>query len=66
MVQRPAQKGFDLLIKVLSAAANFRFGDAAVGPQVLHQGIHLAGGDAAGVGLHHHGVERFVDPAAGL
>ena len=48
MVQRPAQKGFDLLIKVLSDAANFRFGDAA------------------GLGLHHHGVERLVDPAAWL
>jgi hypothetical protein len=48
MVQRPAQKGVELLIKVLSAAVNFRFGDAA------------------GVGLHHHGLERLVDPAAGL
>ena len=66
MVQRTAQKSFHLLIEALADLAKFRFGNAAVGLQGLHQIIHVAGGDAAGVGLHHHSVERLVDPAAGL
>ena len=50
----------------LADAAHLRFGDAAGSAQRLHQGVDLAGGDAAGVGLHHHGVEGLVDPAARL
>ncbi len=34
--------------------------------QRLDQGVDLAGGDTAGVGLHHHGVEGLVEPAAWL
>ena len=45
-------------------AADLRFGDAAGPAQRFHQSVHLPGGDATGVGLHHHGVERLVDPAA--
>ena len=50
----------------LADPAHLRFGDAAGAAQGLHQGINLPGGDAAGVGLHHHGVESLVDPAAWL
>jgi len=50
----------------LADAAHLRFGDAAGSAQRLHQGVDLAGGDATGVGLHHHGVEGLVDPAAWL
>ena len=50
----------------LANAAYLRFGDAAGAAQGLHQGINLPGGNAAGVGLHHHGVESLVDPAAWL
>jgi hypothetical protein len=32
----------------------------------LAYAAHLRFGDAAGVGLHHHGVESLVDPAAWL
>ena len=66
MVERPAQKGFHLLVKALADAAHLRFGDAAGPAQGLHQGVDLPRGDAAGVGLHHHGVEGLVDPAARL
>ncbi len=66
MVQRPAQEGFDLLVEALADAAHLRFGDAARPAQHLHQGIDLPGRYAAGVGLHHHGVERLVDQAAWL
>jgi len=59
MVKRPAQKGFHLLIEPLADTAHLRFGDAAGPAQRLHQGIDLLGGDPAGVGLHHHGVERL-------
>ena len=50
----------------LADAAHLRFGDAAGPAQRLHQGVDLPGGDAAGVGLHHHGVKSFVDPATRL
>jgi hypothetical protein len=41
-------------------------GDAALGAQRRHQGIHLAGGDATDVGLHDHRVQGLIDAAAGL
>ena len=63
MVKRLLQEGFHLLIEALADAAHLRFGDAAGSAQRLDQGVDLAGGDPAGVGLHHYGVERFVDPA---
>ena len=66
MVQRPAQKGFHLLVQALADAAHLRFGDAARPALRLDQGVDLAGGDPTGVGLHHHGVEGLVDPAAWL
>jgi hypothetical protein len=66
MVQRPAQKGFHLLVEPLANAARLRFGDATGAAQGLHQGINLPGGNAAGVGLHHHDVKSPVDPAAWL
>ena len=50
----------------LADAAYLRFGDAAGAAQRLHQGINLAGGDTIGVGLHHHGIEGLVHPAAWL
>jgi len=50
----------------LADAAHLGFGDAAGPAQRLDQGIDLAGGDAAGIGLHHHGVEGLVDPPAWL
>ena len=50
----------------LADPAHLRFGDAAGAAQGLHQRVDPAGGDAAGVGLHHHGVEGLIDPAAWL
>ena len=41
MLQRPAEKGFHLLIEALADAAHLRFGDAAGPAQRLHQGIDL-------------------------
>ena len=64
MVEWPAQKGFHLHIEALADPAHLRFGDAAGAAQGLDQGVDFPGGDAAGVGLHHHGVESLVDPAA--
>jgi len=66
MVERPTQKGFHLLVKALADAAHLRFGDAAGPAQGLHQGVDHPRGDAAGGGLHHHGVEGLVDPATRL
>jgi hypothetical protein len=50
----------------LADAAYLRFGDAASAAQRLHQGNNLPGGNAAGVGLHHHGIEGLVHLAAWL
>ena len=50
----------------LADAAYLRFGDAAGPAQRLHQGVDLAGGDPAGVGLHDDGVEGLIDPTAGF
>jgi hypothetical protein len=66
LFRRPAQEGLHLLIETLADAADLRFGDAAGPAQRFHQGVDLPGGDATGVGLHHHGVKGLVDPAAGL
>ena len=63
VVERPAQQRLHLLVEPLADAAHLRFGDAARTTQRLHQGIDLPGGNATGVGLHHHGVEGLVDPA---
>ncbi len=62
MVQRSAQEGLELLVQPLVDTAHLRFGDAADPAQ----GVDLVGGYATGVGLHHHCVECYVDPAAWL
>ena len=65
-LQRPGQKGLHLGIDVLTNATHLRLGDAALGTQGGHQGINLAGGDAVDVGLHDHGEQGLIHPAAGL
>lgn len=41
-------------------------GAPRVDPERLDEIIHAAGGDAFDVCLHDHGVQRLIDPAAGL
>jgi hypothetical protein len=62
VVQRPVQDRFYLLIEALVDAAHLRFGDAAG----VAQRINLPRGNADGAGLHHHGLESLVHPAAKL
>ena len=59
-------EGLHLHVDVGADAADLGFRDAALNPQGCHQGIDLPGGDAANVGLHHHAIERLINPAAGL
>ena len=66
LLQRPAQEGLHLLVDLLADATDLGLGDAALGTQSSHQGVDLAGGDATDVGLHDHGVEGLVHPAAGF
>ena len=66
VVQPPAQEAFTCTPVPLADAAYLRFGDAAGAAQRLHQGVDLADGDTACLGLHHHGVESLVDPASRL
>ena len=66
LLQGPVQEDLHLLVDVLADAVHLRLGDVALGAQGAHQGIGLAGGDAAKVGLHDHGVEGLVDPSARL
>ncbi len=65
-LQRPAQKSLHLGVQPLADAAHLRFGDAALTAQRGHQLVHLAGGDAGDVGLHHHGPQGPIHPAAGF
>ena len=66
LVEGPVEEGLHLLVDLLTDAAHLRLGDAALHPQGRHQGVHLAGGDPADVGLHDHAVEGLIHPAAGL
>jgi hypothetical protein len=63
-LQRACQKGLHLLVNVLTDATHLRLGDAALGTQRRHQGIHPAGGDPTDVGLHDHGIQDLIDAAA--
>ena len=65
-LQRPAQERLHLLVDLLTDATHLRLGDAALGAQRRHQGIHLAGRHPTDVGLHDHGVQGLIHPAAGL
>ena len=62
----PIKEGLHLLVDLLTNATHLRLGDAALGTQGGHQGINLAGGDAVDVGLHDHGEQGLIHPAAGL
>ena len=59
-------EGLHLHVDVGADAADQGFRDATLNPQGCPQGIDLPGGDAANVGLHHHAIERLINPAAGL
>ena len=65
-LRRPAQECLHLLVDLLTDTAHLRLGDAALGAQRRHQGIHLAGRHPTDVGLHDHGVQGLIHPAAGL
>ena len=60
------QEGFHLLFEARADTAHLRFGNAAGSAQRLHQAADLPGVGAAGVGLHHHGIEGLDAPAARL
>jgi len=65
-LQWPVQEGLHLHVDVGADAAHLGSGDAALHAQSCHQGIDLAGGDAADVGPHDDAVEGLIDAAAGL
>jgi len=66
LLERPVQEGLHLHVDLSADAAHLGSGDAALNAQCRHQGIDLAGGDAADVRLHHDAVEGLIDAAAGL
>jgi len=65
-LQRPVEERLHLQIDLSADAAHLGFRDPALGAQGCDQGIHLAGGDAGHVGLHHDGVERLIHTPTGL
>ena len=65
-LQRPVQEGLHLGVEPLADAAHLRFGNAALTLQRRHQLVDFAGGDARDVGLHHHGPQGPIHPAAGF
>ena len=65
-LQRPVQEGLLLHVDLGADAADQGPGDTALHAQGRHQGIDLAGGDAADVRLHHDAVEGLIHAASGL
>jgi len=65
-LQRPVQQGLHLSVQSLADPADFGFGDAALAAQRHHQLVHLAGGVARDVDLHHHRPQGPVHPPAWL
>ena len=66
LLQGPVQEGLHLDVDVSTDAACLGFGDAALDAQGRHHRIHLAGGDATDVRLHHHAIESLINAAAGF
>ena len=66
LLQGPVQEGLHLDVDVGADAAHLGFGDAALDAQSRHQRIHLAGGDATDLRLHHHAIEGLINAAAGF
>ena len=56
----------DTLIQSPTDAWDLRFRDAGVHTEHCDKVVDTAGGHPVHVGLHHHGVERLIDPAARL
>jgi hypothetical protein len=52
--------------RVLDLGADMCLGRFDLAAQRRHQFVHLAGGDAEDVGVHHHSPQGAVDPAAGF
>ena len=66
VVQRPGAERADDLVQAGADPRDLGLGDPGVDAQRLDQVVDAAGRDAVDVGLHHHRVQRLVDPAAGL
>jgi hypothetical protein len=62
----PAQERLHLLVDLLTDATHLGLGDAALGAELRHQHIDLAGRDPPDVGLHDHRVQGLINPAARL
>ena len=64
--QGPVAERTHLGVEVGADPRHLRLGDPGVRAEGLDQVVDLAGRDAVQVGLHHHGEQRLVDPAAAL
>jgi len=64
-LQGSVQEALHLHVDVDADAAHLGPGDAALYAQGRHQGIDLAGGDAAHVRLHDDAVEGLINAAGG-
>ena len=62
----PVQERLHLQVDVGADSAHLGSRDAALYAQGRHQGIDLAGGDAADVPLHDDAVEGLIDAAVGF
>jgi len=63
---RPVEERLHLHVDLSADAADLGSGDAALNTQGCHQGIDLAGGNAADVRLRDDAIEGLIDAAAGL
>jgi hypothetical protein len=58
--QGPVQAGLHLHVDTHLDPAHLGLGDPTSSAEGGHQGIDLAGGDPADIGLHHNAIERLI------
>jgi len=66
VAQGPGPKGPDDLVEPFADPRDLGLADSRPDAEGLDQVIDAAGRDPVDVGLHHHRVQRLVDPAAGF
>ena len=62
MPERASAERADDLVQAGADPRHLRLGDPGLDPHRLDQVIDRPGGDATHVGLHHHRIQRLVDP----
>ena len=66
VVQRAGAERTHGLVELLADPGHLGLADPRIGAQRDHEVVNAARGDAVDVGLHHHRIQRLVDPSPRL